>query len=25
MSMSLLDHVILTSDSHYSFADDGMI
>ncbi len=25
LSMSLLDHVILTSDSHYSFADDGMI
>lgn len=25
MSMFLLDHVILTSDSHYSFADDGMI
>ncbi len=25
MDMTLLDHVILTSDSHYSFADDGMI
>ncbi len=25
MNMTLLDHVILTSDSHYSFADDGMI
>jgi len=25
LSMSLLDHVILTSDSHFSFADDGMI
>ncbi|MBD3907313.1 JAB domain-containing protein, partial [Chryseobacterium muglaense] len=25
MSMTLLDHVIMTSDSHYSFADDGMI
>ncbi|OCK51295.1 DNA repair protein [Chryseobacterium sp. CBo1] len=25
MSMSLLDHIILTSDVHYSFADDGMI
>lgn len=25
MSMSLLDHVILTSDSYYSFADEGVI
>jgi len=25
LSMSLLDHVILTSDSHYSFADEAMI
>jgi DNA repair protein RadC len=25
LSMTLLDHVILTSDSHYSFADDGMM
>ena len=25
MSMSLLDHVILTSDSHFSFVDNGMI
>lgn len=25
MNMTLLDHVILTSDSHYSFADDGII
>lgn len=25
LDISLLDHVILTSDSHYSFADDGMI
>jgi DNA repair protein RadC len=25
LSMNLLDHVILTSDAHYSFADDGMI
>ena len=25
MNIALLDHVILTSDSHYSFADDGMI
>lgn len=25
MNMTLLDHVILTSDSHFSFADDGMI
>lgn len=25
LSMTLLDHVILISDSHYSFADDGMI
>ncbi len=25
MNMTLLDHAILTSDSHYSFADDGLI
>ncbi|WP_425549807.1 hypothetical protein [Chryseobacterium ginsenosidimutans] len=25
LSMTLLDHVILTSDSHFSFADEGMI
>jgi DNA repair protein RadC len=25
LSMNLLDHVILTSDAHYSFADNGMI
>jgi len=25
LSFTLLDHVILTSDSHFSFADDGMI
>lgn len=25
LSMNLLDHVILTSDSHFSFADDGMM
>lgn len=25
MGMSLLDHIILTSDSHLSFADEGMI
>ena len=25
LDMSLLDHVILTSDSHFSFADDGII
>lgn len=25
MSMALLDHIILTSDSHYSFADDAML
>ncbi len=25
LSMNLLDHVILTSDSQFSFADDGMI
>jgi len=25
LDILLLDHVILTSDSHYSFADDGMI
>lgn len=25
LDISLLDHVILTSDSHYSFADDAMI
>jgi len=25
MSMALLDHIILTSDTYYSFADDGMI
>ncbi len=25
LKMSLLDHVILTSESHFSFADDGII
>lgn len=25
LSLTLLDHVILTSDSHFSFADEGMI
>ena len=25
LSMSLLDHVIITSDSHFSFGDNGMI
>ena len=25
MSMALLDHIILTSDSYYSFADDAML
>ncbi|WP_267265964.1 JAB domain-containing protein [Chryseobacterium formosus] len=25
LSMSLLDHVVLTSDSHFSFADNAMI
>ena len=25
LDISLLDHVVLTSDSHFSFADDGMI
>lgn len=25
MSMSLLDHIIMTSDSHMSFADEGLI
>lgn len=25
LSMSLLDHVILTSDAHFSFADEAMI
>lgn len=25
LSLSLLDHVILTSDSYFSFADEGMI
>jgi len=25
LDIALLDHVVLTSDSHYSFADDGMI
>lgn len=25
LSMNLLDHVILTSDSHFSFADEGII
>ncbi|MPT32698.1 MAG: DNA repair protein, partial [Chryseobacterium sp.] len=25
MNMTLLDHVILTSDSHFSFADEGLI
>ncbi|GEJ47600.1 RadC family protein [Chryseobacterium sp. ON_d1] len=25
LSLTLLDHVILTSDFHFSFADDGMI
>ncbi|MCC9033015.1 JAB domain-containing protein [Chryseobacterium sp. Ch-15] len=25
MSMTLLDHVIMTSDSHMSFADEGLI
>ncbi|MNT06370.1 hypothetical protein D3C72_1410330 [compost metagenome] len=25
LDISLLDHVVLTSDSHFSFADDGII
>jgi DNA repair protein RadC len=25
LSLNLLDHVILTSDSHYSFADEGLL
>lgn len=25
LDIALLDHVVLTSDSHFSFADDGMI